>query len=392
MVEGIPKGRKALAKSISSQKLTTTKWADAPDKTKTLGNNTLSTIISGHLTPEQIDAYQEYFRIEEISDILRKAHESHEPILSFLSSNDETKNPTYEREPSPPPKFDKEGKRINTREQRTKLQLEKERHFLVEVAAGSIKNYVAPPGYVKPVKTFEKLYIPVKDYPEINFVGLLLGPRGKTLKTLQEDSGARLQIRGKGSVKSGRSANPGEDDDQADDDLHVLITSDTQSKIAKAIKLTNEVLDKAISSPIGQNDLKRDQLRELAVLNGTLRETKPFNPDNNSQGRPRRNDSQQIVCKICQRPGHLSKDCKQGQGQSQTREPIQRKRPTESRAHQEVIPPFKRGRAPTKGPAPMAPPPPPPAAQASAPPPPPPPISTRPSYARGPPPPPPPPI
>ena len=45
--------------------------------------------------------------------------------------------------------------------------------------------------------------IPQDEFPEINFVGLLIGPRGNTLKTMEKDTGAKIIIRGKGSVKEG---------------------------------------------------------------------------------------------------------------------------------------------------------------------------------------------
>mmetsp|Transcript_5067 Transcript_5067/g.5685 ORF Transcript_5067/g.5685 Transcript_5067/m.5685 type:complete len:494 (+) Transcript_5067:98-1579(+) len=301
----------------------TTKWSGAPSRHKKIGKEDFDTIITGHLTQEQMDAYQQYFRIEEISDILRAALERQTEVISLLPSG--ANNPNYEREPSPPPKYDASGNRTNTREARTKLALEKERHYLVEVAAGSIKNYMSPIDYRKPVKTYEKIYIPVKDYPDINFVGLLLGPRGNTLRQLQEDSGARLAIRGKGSVKDGKSTSSNNDEDDSNsslsfsnpnlnssgnDDLHVVITSDSQLKIAKAIKLTNQVIEKAISSPVGQNDLKRGQLRELAILNGTLRETKPYNPEALQARRRPGLDVSQLVCKLCGKVGHFARDCK----------------------------------------------------------------------------------
>lgn len=46
--------------------------------------------------------------------------------------------------------------------------------------------------------------IPQEEHPDINFVGLLIGPRGNTLKAMEKDTGAKIIIRGKGSVKEGK--------------------------------------------------------------------------------------------------------------------------------------------------------------------------------------------
>lgn len=278
-----------------------TKWTGSKARFKEMGGTKFDTIITGHLTQEQLSAYQQYFRIEEISDLLRRGAKN---TLVKLMPSYNAEN--FQRDPSPPPQYDQSGNRTNTRETRLFEQLEKERHNLVEIAVTTIKNYDPPGDYQKPAKTSEKLYIPIKDYPDINFVGLLLGPRGNTLRQLQEDSGAKLAIRGKGSVKDGKLDTSGEDE------LHVLISADTSAKIHHAIKLTNEVIEKAISSPAGQNDMKRDQLRELAILNGTLRETKPYVPPEmfDSQRRPPGRDLGLIVCRICGNVGHYSRDCK----------------------------------------------------------------------------------
>lgn len=77
--------------------------------------------------------------------------------------------PDTHRSPSPPPQYDNHGRRINTREYRYRKRLEDERHKLIEKAMKTIPNYHAPQDYRRPTKTQEKVYVPVNDYPEINF-------------------------------------------------------------------------------------------------------------------------------------------------------------------------------------------------------------------------------
>jgi splicing factor 1 len=58
---------------------------------------------------------------------------------------------------------------VNTREYRYRKRLEDERHKLIEKAMKVIPNYHPPQDYRRPTKTREKVYVPVNDYPEINF-------------------------------------------------------------------------------------------------------------------------------------------------------------------------------------------------------------------------------
>ncbi|KAB0375053.1 hypothetical protein FD755_013545 [Muntiacus reevesi] len=53
----------------------------------------------------------------------------------------------------------------------------------------------------KNIKLSERVLIPVKQYPKFNFMGKLLGPRGNSLKRLQEETGAKMSILGKGSMR-----------------------------------------------------------------------------------------------------------------------------------------------------------------------------------------------
>ncbi|THG01777.1 hypothetical protein TEA_002711 [Camellia sinensis var. sinensis] len=57
----------------------------------------------------------------------------------------------------------------------------------------------SPSSYI--VKRILRLEIPVDSYPNFNFVGRLLGPRGNSLKRVEASTGCRVFIRGKGSIK-----------------------------------------------------------------------------------------------------------------------------------------------------------------------------------------------
>ncbi|GAV27754.1 hypothetical protein PMKS-001222 [Pichia membranifaciens] len=265
------------------------------------------TIIRNTLTPEQIEAYVILVRIEEICNILSSGN--------YVPKNERL------RSPSPAPVYDASGRRKNTREVRYKRKYENERCFLVERAFKLIPDFKTPEWYnPRPTKIVEKLYIKTKEYPQINFIGLLLGPRGNTLNKLQEDSGARIGIRGKGSVKEGKNTmNISPELNNLQDQLHCLITADSVEKVEKAKKLCQQVMDKAIFSPVGQNDLKRDQLRELAKLNGTFRDdTERACPvcgemghnRNTCPNKNRTNFVNSLVCSKCGNVGHLEKDCK----------------------------------------------------------------------------------
>lgn len=82
-------------------------------------------------------------------------------------------------------------------------------------------------------------------------VGQLIGPRGQTLKQMQLDSGARIVIRGKGSVKEGKGGSARAIDSHLDEDLHCIVMADTKEQLEKAKDLINSVIETVCILRIG---------------------------------------------------------------------------------------------------------------------------------------------
>ncbi|XP_066522872.1 protein quaking-A isoform X2 [Hoplias malabaricus] len=124
----------------------------------------------------------------------------------------------------------------------------------------------------------EKLFVPVKEYPDYNFVGRILGPRGLTAKQLEAETGCKIMVRGKSSMrdKKKEEQNRGKPNwEHLNEDLHVLITvEDTQARAEiKMRRAVEEVKKLLVPAAEGEDNLKKMQLMELAILNGTYRDT-----------------------------------------------------------------------------------------------------------------------
>ncbi|XP_048083224.1 protein quaking-A isoform X2 [Alosa alosa] len=124
----------------------------------------------------------------------------------------------------------------------------------------------------------EKLFVPVKEYPDYNFVGRILGPRGLTAKQLEAETGCKIMVRGKSSMrdKKKEEQNRGKPNwEHLNEDLHVLITvEDTQTRAEiKMRRAVEEVKKLLVPAAEGEDNLKKMQLMELAILNGTYRDT-----------------------------------------------------------------------------------------------------------------------
>lgn len=267
--------------------------------------------VPGPVTPEQLEAVA---LTECIDSLSRRLETRNYEIESSIP-----------RPPSPPPEYDKHGKRINTREQRAIAKLETRRTLAVLRAFELIPNYVPPRSFTGLTRSVEKFYLPVHAYPHINFIGLLLGPRGNNLRRMETESGSKISIRGRGSVKEGGRApsQPG-----SNENLHCTVSALFPENIEKAFQLIQEVVDTAIKTPEHQNDFKRSQLRQLAELNGTLRDYENqlcshcHLPGHIRFACPERLAMiENAECRCCKAKGHLMKDCpeKNGNPASQSR-------------------------------------------------------------------------
>ncbi|KAK4370287.1 hypothetical protein RND71_009762 [Anisodus tanguticus] len=130
------------------------------------------------------------------------------------------------------------------------------------------------------VKRVLRLDIPVERYPNFNFVGRLLGPRGNSLKRVEVSTGCRVFIRGKGSIKDpdkeeSLRGRPGYE--HLNEPLHVLLEAELPINIVDTqLKQAREIMEELLKPVDESQDIyKRQQLRELALLNNNFREESP---------------------------------------------------------------------------------------------------------------------
>lgn len=104
-----------------------------------------------------------------------------------------------------------------------------------------------------------KLFVPVKEHPEFNFMGVLIGPRGSSLKAMELRTGAKILIRGRGSQKEQNSADP-----EANEEMHVVLEGSEQ-----AVAVATAEVEAIFKDPHRALIVKSEQLKNLADMNGT---------------------------------------------------------------------------------------------------------------------------
>ncbi|XP_030628677.1 KH domain-containing, RNA-binding, signal transduction-associated protein 2 [Chanos chanos] len=138
---------------------------------------------------------------------------------------------------------------------------------------GEVKKYLDVISN-KNIKLSERVLIPVQQYPKFNFVGKLLGPRGNSMKRLQEETGAKMSILGKGSMRDKGKEEELRKSGEAkyahlSNDLHVLIEvfappGEAYSRMSHALEEIKKFL-----VPDYNDEIRQEQLRELSYLNGS---------------------------------------------------------------------------------------------------------------------------
>ncbi|XP_058219076.1 KH domain-containing protein At4g26480-like isoform X1 [Rhododendron vialii] len=127
------------------------------------------------------------------------------------------------------------------------------------------------------VKRTMRVDIPVDQFPNYNFVGRLLGPRGNSLKRVEASTECRVLIRGRGSIKDPvkeemMRGKPGYE--HLNEPLHILVEAELPVEIVDArLMQAREILGDLLKPVDEAHDFyKKQQLRELALINGTLRD------------------------------------------------------------------------------------------------------------------------
>ena len=105
----------------------------------------------------------------------------------------------------------------------------------------------------------KKLFVPVNEHPDFNFMGVLIGPRGSSLKAMEQRTGAKIVIRGKGSQKDQSVVDP-----ESNEELHVTVEG-----IESAVATATEEIEGIFKNPHKALLVKSEQLRSLADMNGS---------------------------------------------------------------------------------------------------------------------------
>ncbi|CAG4939305.1 unnamed protein product [Colias eurytheme] len=156
----------------------------------------------------------------------------------------------------------------------------------------------------KPVKVCVRVVVPVRDHPKFNFVGKLLGPKGNSLKRLQEDTMCKMAVLGRGSMKDRQkeeelrmSGDP--KFSHLSEELHVEISAfatpaEAHARIAYALAELRRFL-----VPDYNDDIRQEQMLEMQILSSQNEQRRPTPTDssrsNSEETLPLRDSKQKVL-------------------------------------------------------------------------------------------------
>lgn len=244
------------------------------------------------LTPVEVD---QFFREQRVDELARK-----------LRANALELGDLDIRDPSPSPTYDETGARTNSRETLVRRSMELEFARINRFLAKKIPGYLPPSDLGKAVKVVRKIQIPDEE-DGVNFVAVIVGPRGINHKRLQEESRCRIEIRGR------NSSSPTQSYEESQMPQHVHIEGDSDEEVERAVGLVTPLLDPSskefrLSRAMGAEAMaviSGHQMPRCAICQG-VGHSAAMCPDRTDKEAFPGND---IRCEICGGKGHLSRDC-----------------------------------------------------------------------------------
>ncbi|XP_071744174.1 uncharacterized protein [Lepeophtheirus salmonis] len=124
----------------------------------------------------------------------------------------------------------------------------------------------------KPIRLTVRVIVPVREHPKFNFVGKLLGPKGNSMKRLQEETLTKMAVLGRGSMRNKQQEEELRKTKDPkyhhlNEDLHVEITafaspSEAHARIAYALTEVRKYL-----IPDSNDEIRQKQMREIEIMN-----------------------------------------------------------------------------------------------------------------------------
>jgi len=226
-----------------------------------------------------------------------------------------------DRSPSPEPIYNSKGVRMNTRYERTKGKLVNQRNNYITKLKALDPTYQPPACFsYKNSKLEDRVEVPQDEYPQYNFMGLILGPRGNSLEKIKQKHNCKIVVKGRGSLKDGMTGmkKDGSKFDNLDEPMHVIINGPTPEAVKEASEHIRKLVKHQIDDPDGETmvALRASHMHELAVLNGTLKDIDMKCLNCGREGHKTwqcpesENVTASIICSACGGVGHITKDCK----------------------------------------------------------------------------------